>query len=205
MDYWTFRTEFFELACFHIHQVYAWKSDFDKNNISRWVKEKRLIKLRNSFYSFPEYLNTPNFSLFVANYIYMPSYVSLQYALAFYGFIPEAVVDITSVTSRKTNAFINTFGRFTYQKIQPEYIFGYKLMKLEIGNHFRLATPEKAIVDLLYLYPFYDSPGEMEALRLDLDLMWEDIDMEILWDYTYRIRNSQLHKRMENLVKTYHL
>ena len=77
--------------------------------------------------------------------------------------------------------------------------------KLEIGNHFRLATPEKAIVDLLYLYPFYDSPGEMEALRLDLDLMLEDIDMEILWDYTYRIRNSQLHKRMENLVKTYHL
>lgn len=205
MNYWTFRHAFFDLGCFNINQVYAWYPEFDKNNITRWVKQNRLVKLRNSFYSFPEYLNTPNFSLFVANYIYMPSYVSLQYALAWYGLIPEAVFDITSVTSRKTTAFTNKFGRFTYRKIQPEHIFGYVLKQMETGSSFMLATPEKAIVDLLYLFPIYDSQAEIEELRLDMDFLTEDIDIDILWEYAHRIGNQQLSFRVGELVKTHQL
>ncbi len=205
MDYWTFRQAFFDLGCFNINQVYAWQPEFDKNNITRWVKGNRLIKLRNSFYSFPEYLNTPNFSLFVAKYIYMPSYVSLQYALAYYGLIPEAVFDITSVTSRKTNTFSNKFGRFTYRKMLPEYMFGYVHKQIETGSSFMLATPEKAIVDLLHLFPFYDSHAEMEELRLDIDFLTEDIDIDILWNYAHRMGNQQLNQRIGELVKTYQL
>ncbi len=205
MNYWIFRQAFFDLGCFNINQVYAWQPGFDKNNITRWVKENRLIKLRNSFYSFPEYLNTPNFPLFVANYIYMPSYVSLQYALAYYGLIPEAVFDITCVTSRKTNTFSNKFGRFNYRNMQPEYIFGYVLKQIETGASFMLATPEKAIIDLLYLFPIYNSHDEMEELRLDIDFLTEDIDLDILWNYAYQIGNKQLNQRVGVLVKTYQL
>lgn len=205
MNYWTFRQAFFELGCFNINQVYAWRPGFDKNNITRWVKENRVIKLRNSFYSFPEYLNTPNFPLLVANYIYMPSYVSLQYALAYYGLIPEAVFDITCVTSRKTNSFTNRFGRFTYRQMHQAYMFGYVLKQIETVGSFMLATPEKALIDLLYLFPFYDSPAEMEELRLDIDFLTEVIDLDILWNFAQRIGNQQLNQRIGDLVKTYQL
>ena len=42
------------------NQVYAWKPDFEKNNLTRWTKQNLLVKLRNSWYSFPEYLKIPN-------------------------------------------------------------------------------------------------------------------------------------------------
>lgn len=100
----------FDLGCFNIHQVYAWKPGFDRNNIVRWTKVGQLIRLRQGFYTFPEYKQKPDFTLYFANRIYLPSYVSLHTALAFYGLIPEAVVQVTSVTSLKITSLSNDFG-----------------------------------------------------------------------------------------------
>jgi predicted transcriptional regulator of viral defense system len=97
MNYLEFKDKMFDLACFSNHQVYAWQPDFDRNNFSHWIKRGLLIRLRQGYYSFPEYLCKPDFSMYFANRIYRPSYVSLHTALAFYGIIPEAVVQITSV------------------------------------------------------------------------------------------------------------
>jgi predicted transcriptional regulator of viral defense system len=91
----------------------------DKNNLSRWVKEGKLVRLRNGFYSFPEYLNESGSQMYIANRIYRPSYISLQTALSFYGIIPEAVTNVTSVTTLKTAEFENRFGTFSYKTIQP--------------------------------------------------------------------------------------
>ncbi|MDR3238207.1 MAG: hypothetical protein LBT84_06870, partial [Spirochaetia bacterium] len=67
MNYLQFRNRFYELGCFHVHQVYAWQADFDKNNLTRWTKKKLLIKLKNGYYSFPEYLSQPDFVFFISN------------------------------------------------------------------------------------------------------------------------------------------
>jgi len=66
-------------------QIYSFEPDFNSNNLTRWVKRGLLVKLRNGFYAFSEYLEKPGFSLYISNRIYKPSYISLHTALAFYG------------------------------------------------------------------------------------------------------------------------
>lgn len=203
LNYQTFRDQFFEAGCFNINQVYTWKPGFDKNNISRWIKKGLLIKLRNSFYAFPEFLKVPNFSLYVANYIYKPSYISLHTALAFYGMIPESVVQISSITSLKTSNFTNSFGTFSYKNILPQCMFGYDAKPFNDGKTILMATPEKAILDLLYLYPFYNSINELRALRLDEDFLSHELNIELLNSYTEKFQNKALNKRVHIFRKTY--
>jgi hypothetical protein len=51
----------------------------------------------------------------------------LHTALAFYGIIPEAVVQVTSVTSLKTASFRNEFGEYSYKNVKENLMFGYEL------------------------------------------------------------------------------
>lgn len=108
---------------------------------------------------------------YVANQIYRPSYISLHTALSFYGLIPESVVQITSVTSLKTATFTNSMGEYSYKSMKEGLMFGYQLKPITDNLTIRFATPEKAILDLLYLYPFYNSVQELEELRLDEDYL----------------------------------
>ncbi len=122
-----------------------------RNQLSRWQKKGLIIALRKGFYV----LNHNDRKLeinqnFMANVLYEPSYVSLESALNFYGLIPEKVMDVTSVTTRKTVRFHNKCGNFIYQHIKPEAFRGFKRMG-EGQTLFFMAEPEKAVVDFLYL------------------------------------------------------
>jgi predicted transcriptional regulator of viral defense system len=180
MNFWQLRNQFYDLVCFNVNQVYAWQPDFEKNNLTRWTKQNLLVKLRNSWYSFPEYLKTPNIQYFVSNKIYSPSYISLHSALAFYGIIPEAIVRTTAVSSLKRANFENVFGSFSYQQILPELMFGYEQKVFLNKQSLVFATPEKAILDLLYLYPQYNNEQEIIELRFDEEFMKEDLNVEQL-------------------------
>ena len=162
-------------------------------------KQGYILCLRQGFYCFPEYLRQPNFAFVVSNYIYKPSYVSLHSALAFYGIIPEAITQITAVSSLKTASFDNAFGRFSYMKMKPELIFGYA-QKPFANRSLLIATPEKAILDLLYLYPFYNTPQEIENLRFDEDFMQNELNVAQLIEFAGRFGNKELEKRMGILM-----
>lgn len=203
MNYIEFKDKMFDLACFSNHQVYAWQPDFDRNNFSHWIKRGLLIRLRQGYYSFPEYLCKPDFSMYFANRIYRPSYVSLHTALAFYGIIPEAVVQITSVSTLKTANFKNAFGEFAYKTVRDDLLFGYDLKPIADGRTLQLAQPEKALLDLLYLYPFYNSANDIEELRLDEDFMQDELNWELLGNYTQKFKNKALEKRVEILKSVY--
>jgi predicted transcriptional regulator of viral defense system len=193
----------FDLACFSSNQVYAWQPNFDRNNFSQWIKRGLLVRLRQGIYTFPEYISKPDFSLYFANRIYRPSYVSLHTALAFYGMIPEAVVQITSVTSLKTANFSNSIGEFSYKSVSEELMFGYDLKPLTDGRTLQLAKPEKAILDLLYLYPFYNTTNELEELRLDDDFMLDEFNWELMQTYIIQFKNKTLEKRIKLLTSIY--
>jgi len=90
MNFLSFKDKMFDLACFSTDQVYAWSPGFDRNNFSRWHKKGLLIKLKNGWYTFPEFRSKTDYALFFASRIYRPSYISLHSALSFYGMIPEA-------------------------------------------------------------------------------------------------------------------
>ncbi|HEC43714.1 MAG TPA: hypothetical protein ENI20_12890 [Bacteroides sp.] len=205
MDYLGFKNRMFDLVCFNIHQVYGWEPGFDRNNFGRWIKKGLLIRLRQGYYTFPEYKNKADIALYFANRIYRPSYVSLHTALSFYGMIPEAVMQITSVTTLKTISFSNDFGEYGYKSIKPDLFFGYELKPILEGQAFQLARPEKALLDLLYLYPFYNTIQDMEDLRLDEDFVHDDLDIRILDEYTSRFKNKALEKRVRLLKNTYGL
>jgi len=205
MNFHEFRLAWFDSVCFNTNQVYAWQPGFDKNNLGRWVKKGWLIKLCNGYHSFPEYQGKPDFSLFVANRIYRPSYISLHTALSFYGLIPELVVQITSVTSLKTATFTNSFGSFSYQTVKSDFFFGYESKPLTDGRFWMLAKPEKALVDLLYLYPFYKTPDDFRDLRLDGELMQELIHSDLLYEFARRFNNQTLVHRIDLLLTTYNL
>lgn len=204
MNYLEFRDEFFEVGCFNTHQVYAAHPDFDKNNLTRWTKQRLLIKLRQGYYAFPEYLSQRDFSLYISNRIYKPSYISLHTALAFYGMIPEAVVQITAVSSLKTAEFENEFGTYSYKKVREDLIFGYDLKPFG-DRTIQFATPEKALLDLLYLYPFYNTQEELQELRLDEDYMQDDLNIERLNKYAEQFGSKALDKRIKIMKNTYGL
>lgn len=195
----------FDLGCFNTQQVYTWKPDFDRNNFGRWVNKGLLIRLRQGYYTFPEYVNKPDFTLLFANRIYRPSYISLHTALAFYGIIPEAVVQITSVTSLKTVNFINEIGEYQYKSVKKELMFGYDIKPLASGHSLHIARPEKALLDLLYLNPFYNSDQDLIDLRLDLNFLLDELDVKRLDDYLLQFESKALQKRVKHLKNIYEL
>jgi predicted transcriptional regulator of viral defense system len=205
MNFWLLRNQFYDLVCFNINQVYAWQPDFEKNNLTRWTKQNLLVKLRNSWYSFPEYLKTPNIQYFASNKIYSPSYISLHSALAFYGIIPEAIVQTTAVSSLKKANFENVFGLFSYQQILPELMFGNEQKSFLNKHSLFFATPEKAILDLLYLYPQYNSEQEIIELRFDEEFMQEDLNVERLNEFTEKFQSKVLRHRVNLLLKIHDL
>jgi predicted transcriptional regulator of viral defense system len=182
--------------------VLAWSPSFQNNNLTRWTKQRLLVKLRQGFYAFPEYLNSRDFARYISNRIYKPSYISIHTALAFYGIIPEAVVQITAASSLKTAEFTNDFGTYAYKKLREELIFGYELMPFG-ERTIQFATPEKALLDLLYIYPFYNTPAEMEELRLDEEYMQSELDRDRLAEYAERFGSKALSNRVKIMMNTY--
>jgi predicted transcriptional regulator of viral defense system len=203
MNFIEFRNRFVSLACFNTDQVYASYPGFDRNNLGRWVNKGYLVRLRQRYFTFPEYRQQKDFAWYFANRIYKPSYISLQTALSFYGIIPEAVIQITSVTTLKTASFSNDFGEYSYKTFKNELMFGYELKEMEGDRRIMFATPEKALIDLLYLYPFYNSDRELAELRLDESYMEDELNMERLLEYANRINSKALLRRIK-LLKAVH-
>lgn len=203
MNFIEFRRKMFDLACFNVNQVYAWDPGFNRNNLVRWTATGLIIRLRQGYYTFPEYIGRPDYPLWFANRIYRPSYISLHSALAFYGMIPEAVMQVTSVTSLKTALFSNAFGEYSYKSVKAELMFGFDLKSMADGRTLSFATPEKALLDLLYLYPFYDTEQDMEDLRLDEGFISENLNRDLLKAFSYRFENKALEQRITRLMKIY--
>ena len=205
MDFLTFKERMYPMGCFNINQVLLWEKDFDRNNLTRWCRRGLLVKLRNQYYAFPEYRQVPNFSRYVANRIYAPSYISLHSALSFYGMIPEEVVQLTSVTTLKTARFENDFGTFHYQNVKTPFYFGFEIKTIQSGRGLLFATPEKALLDLLYLNPYYKTEQDMEELRLDEDYMQNELNLERLNGYLSKIGSKTMEQKVKRLMKVYEL
>ena len=195
----------FDLACFSNDQVYSWQPGFDRNNLSRWIKKGLLVHLRQGYFTFPEYKGKPDYAWYFANRIYRPSYISLHSALAFHGIIPESVIQITSVTSLKTAYFVNLFGEFTYKTIRKELMYGYVLKTMSDGRTLQIADPEKALSDLLYLYPEYSTKQDMLDLRLDEEYLQNDLKRNLLNEYISQFKSKTLEKRVNQLFISYGL
>lgn len=112
----------------------------------RYKKRGFILQVKRGLYTFPDALPS---ELFIANKIYEPSYISLEFALSYHRVIPETVYEITSVTSKATRRFETLGKTFSYRKIKKAAFTGYAMEK-QRGLSFRIADAEKAFVDANY-------------------------------------------------------
>jgi len=135
--------------------------------LSRWVKSGNLIQLRRSLYALSEHhQKTKPHPFLVANQLKRASYVGLQAALEYHNLIPEYVSSITSVTTGRPERLDTPLGSFIFKHIKKSLFFGYQSIDLGEGQSAFIATPEKALLDLLYLTPDSNSLDYLRELRL---------------------------------------
>lgn len=147
-----------------------------RRQLSRWTRSGKLWQFRRGLYALAPPFQKVNPHLFVvANRLVQASYVSAASALSFHGMIPEPLAVVTSVTTRRAGLWQNPAGRFQFQHVRTGLFFGYRATDLGGGQQAFVATPEKALVDLVYLVPGADAPGYLGALRLQhLEKLDED-------------------------------
>ena len=154
MDYKQFKDKFQNSPIILFKEAVVRKGDYQNahNQLNRWLKKGLVIKLKNGIYLLnkSDRKSEPD-RIFLANQMYAPSYVSMEFALSYYGLIPERAAVVTSVSTRKTASFSNQTGEYAYQHIQPEAFRGFRTVKVQNGMSAFIAEPEKAVVDFLYL------------------------------------------------------
>lgn len=138
--------------------------------LARWRAAGRLHQLRRGLYALASpYRKTIPHPFLVANRLAPGSYVSGLSALAGAGAVPEHVAEVTSVGPVRPGVRETPLGRYSFRRLKPAMLFGYRLAPLGSGQHAFVASPEKAFLDLAYLQPGGDDPAWIDGLRLDLD------------------------------------
>jgi len=187
-----------------LQSLYA---DYQSPNMRIAMLEKKgiLIRLKRGLYVVsPEVSGKMLSQGLIANHLYGPSYVSLHWALRWYGLIPERVYTITSVTTRHTRIFENSLGRFTYRGVSDDYFPIGITSKEEEGISYMMATPEKALCDMLMVEKYIpeQSLTRLEAffeedMRIDLEDI-RQLDSKII----RRCMETSNKKRiLKNLIK----
>jgi predicted transcriptional regulator of viral defense system len=170
-----------------------------RRQLDRWVKSGRLIQLRRGVYSLaPPYQAEAPHPFLVANHLRKPSYVSLQSALSHYGMIPEFVPVTTSVTTGRPEELQTPLGGFLFRHLKKTAFFGYAQTEISRGQSVFLASPEKALLDLLYLTPGSDSPEYLTELRFE---PLGGFDWHVLRMHAERYKSPKLKRAVELLSR----
>lgn len=138
-----------------------------RRQLSRWRKAGRLYQLRRGLYTLaPPFQKIKPHPFVLANRMARGSYVSCQSVLAHFGLIPEYVPVIVSVTTARPGRWETPLGVFEFHHIKTDWLRGYRLIELGGGQKAFVASPEKALLDLIHLHPGGDSPQYLRELRL---------------------------------------
>lgn len=163
-----------------------------RRQLSRWTSAGKLTQLRRGLYALaPPYRKAAPHPFLIANRVVRGSYVSLQAALAYYGLIPEHVPLITSVTTGRPSTFETALGRYTFRHIRHSLLYGYQLLDVGDGQHVYLASPEKAILDQVYLEPGGDDLNYLRGLRLQ---SLELLDLNKLREFAITAKSPKLRR-----------
>ncbi len=165
--------------------------------LDRWVKSQKVIRINKGLYALAEpYRKTKAQPFYIANYLKSPSYVSLQSALAWYGIIPEYVPEITSVTTARPQTFQTPVGRFSFRHIHKKFFWGYRQLEAAAGQNVFVASPEKALLDLVYLTDSGNKMEFIEGLRLQ---NFEKIDKNVLKEFAKKTGSPKLKIAVKNI------
>ena len=195
MNYLTFRKTFKDFTVIALADINGVDPHFHRRRLNDWQDKGYLTKIIKGYYRLSDTPLDENSLFETANRIYAPSYISVEMALSYYGFIPEAVYGITSVATRPTKTFTTPIGTFIYQTLKPRLFFGYQIEPYKTHKHFALATPEKAVLDYLYLRPSLTGIEDFTSLRVDPETFRQKARESDFFAYLARFESRALSRR----------
>ncbi len=164
-----------------------------RRQLSRWVASGKVTQFRRGLYALaPPWQHVRPHPFLIANRLVRGSYVSLHSALAFHGLIPEAVFTVTSVTHRRGGTFDTPLGAFIFHNVKREFFTGYEAREI-VGQMVHVATPDKALADLIHITSGADDATYLTELRLaNLDRL--DVERFEAWAASSaRVRRALPH------------
>lgn len=143
--------------------------------LTRLLRSGALIHVKKGLYLLGQrFKHSPYCVELLANLIYGPSYVSLEWALQMYGLIPEHVETVTSVTAKSGKQFKTPVGYFLYAHCHPNsYSVGVTSRSFSENENPLIATPEKALTDLLTI-----RKGKVTSMHQMEQILLEDLRIE---------------------------
>ena len=174
-----------------------------RGKISRLIKSKSIIRIKKGLYIFgPKYSRKPISKETLANLIYGPSYISLDYALSFYGLIPEKIEIVTNMTCKRNKFFETPIGNFSYEYISTsKYESGVVQYKMDDTHNILIASQEKALCDKIR------NENEIQSTNKLLEYLTENLRIDGLQLKAMRlnclntINKSYKNKTVELLFK----
>lgn len=164
-----------------------------------------IIRLKRGLYVCPETTTGKALSLeLIANRLLTPSYVSMSTALRYYGLIPEAVYVTQSMTVKESREYDTPVGRFEFKTIKRN-VFNIGIRNEMEGDYsFLIASPEKALCDLIantHSLLLRYTKEAIEYLENDIRL-----DMERFYNFTTSIFEQYINAggKKSTSIKTIH-
>lgn len=119
--------------------------------VKRFIRSGLLIRIKRGLYLIASKVKRSlpdEFELSLL--IYGPSFVSLESALSYHGWIPEAVYTTTCVSTKRAKEFKTPIGVFNYKHVPAENFY-VGVDRIETGSGvLMVATPWRAIADFIY-------------------------------------------------------
>jgi predicted transcriptional regulator of viral defense system len=199
MRFREFETRIRELPAFNLNDARKIAPDFHRQQFNYWQKQGYIKPLAGGYYLLSDRTVDELYLFTVANRIYEPSYVTLESALAFYEVIPETVLGVTSISSRKTKQYESAWGVFNYRSVKPQYMIGYQVIENRPAYKFKIASLEKAILDYLYLNAGIQSITDFEELRWNRTQLCDLLD-RVRFGMFLKIYDK---RSLESRVKTF--
>ena len=170
-----------------------------RRQLSRWMQTGRLYQLRRGLYALaPPYQKIKPHPFHIANRMVQGSYVSLQSALAYAHLIPEHVPTVTSVTTGRPGHWNTPLGRFEFRHIRTSLFYGYRLNDLGGDQKAFVSTPEKALLDLVYLQPDGDRFDYLSELRLQHT---DTLALQTLQQFAERAESPKLCRAADRITE----
>lgn len=171
------------------------------SQLSLWKRQGLIDQIKRGVYVFNDRRDDMQKEE-IAFLLYGPSYISVESILKKNGLIPEMVYATTSITTRTTRRFVNSFGSFIYHHVTPRLFFGYTSHATTYGKYL-LADPEKAILDYLYInQDRIDTVSDIEEIRINSEVFLEVVDMVKIKEYARAFCSSKVD-RLLAMVLTY--
>jgi len=203
MNYIKLRGSLKDFTIFSLHDILQIDPTFHRRRLNDWQNKGYIKKVIKGFYIFSDLALNENVLFEIANRIYKPSYVSLEMALFHYHLIPESAYGVTSVSTRRTYEFKTSFAEFSYKTIRAKLFFGYEIQTYN-QKAFKIAQPEKAILDYFYLNPHLKDEKDFESLRVNPGTFFEKIDTKKLMDHLKIFSQKSLGDKVRRFLDYIH-